>query len=321
MNQKELQDVVLRVVLTEIARTGEYFVPVTSSNRHVHLSEADVARLFGVGYRLTKLRDLVQPGQYACQETVVLEAEKGKTTLRVVGPVRKETQIELSYTDCFKLGIRPVLRMSGGIAGTPGGTLLSGERRITIPHGIMVAQRHLHMSPEEAVAYGLQNGDTVTLRIEGERAAQLNGLAVRTGVEHRLEAHIDKDEANACGIQDGQLCRIIAEGKSQAQAARQTVRMPQARAATEPSAAQGLHTYIPQRASSLIPPVGSAARIETKTKLLDLSGDPKCLMTEDSVLSAFHSGVKVIRYRKGAVITPLAREVASAKGVELIELT
>lgn len=309
MNQKELEDVVLRVVLTEIARAGEHFVPVTSSNRHVHLSQADVERLFGVGYRLTKLRDLVQPGQYACEETVVLEAEKGKTTLRVVGPVRKETQVELSYTDCFKLGIRPVLRMSGGVAGTPGGTLVNGERRITIPHGIMVAQRHLHMSPEEAAAYGLQNGDTVTLLVEGDRAAQLCGLAVRTGPEHRLEAHIDKDEANACGLQDGQLCRIIAEGKSQAQGA------------TVPSAAQGLHTYIPQRASPLIPPVGSAAQAETKTKLLDLSGDPKCLMTEDSVLSAFHSGVKVIRYRKGAVITPLAREVASAKGVELIELT
>ena len=102
MNEKELQGIVLRIVLTELAKTGERFVPVSSSNRHIHLSQADVERLFGAGYQLTNMRDLAQPGQFACNESVTMEGPKGKLTLRVVGPARKETQIELSTTDLLQ---------------------------------------------------------------------------------------------------------------------------------------------------------------------------------------------------------------------------
>ncbi len=315
MNEKELQEIVLRVVLSELARAGERFVPVTSSNRHVHLSQEDVERLFGPGYRLQKLRDLVQPGQYACKETVVLEAEKGKTTLRVVGPARKETQVELSYTDCYKLGVKPVLRMSGETAGTPGCTLVNGEKRIGLPRGVMVAKRHLHLSPEEAVAYGLRDGDPVTLLVEGERPARLENLVVRSGEGHSLEAHIDKDEANACGIADGQLCRIAAaEGR----------KAPKAEAQPKPwerPAVPGLQTFTMPKAPAARPVADQLLKPEdTKTKMLDLSGEPHALIAEDDVLSAFRNGFKIIRYKKGAVITPLARDTASAKGVELIEL-
>ncbi len=330
MNEKELQEIVLRVVLAEVARAGEHFVPVTSSNRHVHLCQGDVERLFGKGYQLKKLRDLVQPGQYACQETVVLETAKGRTTLRVVGPIRKETQIELSYTDCYKLGLEPVLRMSGETAGTPGCVLLNGDQSVTLARGVMVAKRHLHMSREEAEAYGLRDGDVVALQAEGERAVRLENLVVRSGDGHSLEAHIDKDEANACGLRDGQLCRIRKERES-AKGAGFSAAGPKAiPPPVQQPPSPRLYTYVPQavkpQASEAPPGQPLAAHIlkdtsDTKTKLLDLSNEPHCLIAEEDVLSALRNGYKLIRYGKGAVITPLARDVASAKGLEFIELT
>lgn len=209
MNEKELRAAVERVILSELAKIGEPYVPVISSNRHCHLCQADVERLFGAGYRLTKLRDLVQPGQFACNERVTIETEKGKTTLRVVGPARDRTQVELSLTDAIKLGLRPPIRMSGELEGSPGCVLSSGNARITLSSGVIVAARHLHMSPEEAQAFDLRDGDVVSLRVEGSRPATLDGFIVRSGAAHRLEAHIDTDEANACALRDGQLCRVI----------------------------------------------------------------------------------------------------------------
>ena len=139
MNEKELRAAVERVILSELAKIGESYVPVTSSNRHCHLCQADVERLFGAGYRLTKLRDLVQPGQFACNERVTIETEKGKTTLRVVGPARDRTQVELSLTDAIKLGLRPPIRMSGELEGSPGCVLSSGSARITLSSGVIGA--------------------------------------------------------------------------------------------------------------------------------------------------------------------------------------
>ena len=327
MNQNELAGVVLRIVLTEVARRGERFVPVNSSGRHVHLSQADVERLFGAGYRLTKLRDLMQPGQYACNETVTLTCEKGSTSLRVVGPARKETQIELSYTDCAKLGVKPVLRMSGDTAGTPGCTLSNGERRVTLDHGVIVAARHLHMSPTEAAAYGLKDGDTVALVVEGERAATLDNLVVRSGEAHSLEAHIDKDEANACGVADGQLCRIVLRGEPKAATGATAATAATTAAPPAKPAQAALQTFTPTPAPA--DPTAQAAKLQTyipqktpeiKTAMLDLSGEPRCYVSEEDVLNADRLKYKLIRHAADAIITPLARDAAAAKGIALIEL-
>ena len=328
MDVNELRGVVLRIVLSEVARQGERFVPVTSSNRHVHLCQADVERLFGDGYRLTKLRDLAQPGQYACHETVTMECPKGKTTLRVVGPVRKETQVELSYTDCFKLGVKPVLRMSGETEGSPGCVLSNESRRVVLTRGVIVAQRHLHMSPAEASAYGLQDGDAVSLVVEGARAAIIRHLVVRSGEAHSLEAHIDKDEANACGLSDGQLCRIIPD--SDASLATKPKDSVPASAMAKPVAAVGtgnavLHTYMPTTSRTVRKNPSSAAMEvamkapEAKTTILDLSGEPRRFIAEEDVLLAEKLKHRLIRYASDAIITPLARDAASAKGIELIE--
>ena len=284
MNDQELRGRIQRLVLTEMARLGHAYAPVMSSNRHCHLSREDTDRLFGPGYQLTKLRDLVQPGQYACNEKVTLETPKGAVSLRVVGPIRKETQVELSLTDSAKLGLKPPVRMSGRLEGSPGCVLKQGDRSIQIPRGVIVAARHIHMSAEEAAAYGVKNGDTISLRVEGDRALTLENVIVRCGEGHVLEVHIDKDEANACGLEDGTLCRVIVPGRITRTEA--------------PTAAQR-------------PPASA------KPTLLDLTGEKARLITEEDVLSASRNGYRVIRYGKDAIVTPLARDAAGEKRVEL----
>ena len=285
MSDQELRGRIQRMVLAELARLGHAYAPVMSSNRHCHLSREDTDRLFGPGYQLTKMRDLVQPGQYACNEKVTLETPKGAVTLRVVGPIRKETQVELSLTDCAKLGLKPPVRMSGLLDGTPGATLKQGNSSITIPRGVIVAARHIHMSPEEAAAYGVKNGDVISLKVEGLRAMTLENVIVRSGEGHVLEVHIDKDEANACGIEDGTLCRVIVPGRA------------------EP--APGL------------PPRQQPPREEPKPTMLDLTGEKAKLITEEDVRNAHRNGYRVIRYAKDAIVTPLARDAASDRKIEL----
>lgn len=292
MNEKQLHDAVQRIILSELAKTGDAFVPVMSSNRHCHLSQTDVERLFGEGYHLTKMRDLVQPGQFACNERVAIETPKGKLMLRVVGPARKQTQVELSLTDAAKLGVKPPIRMSGDLAASPGCRLANGERAIEISEGVIVAARHLHMTAEEALAYGFKDGDTVRLRVGGERPAVLENVIVRSGPGHLLEAHIDKDEANACALSDGQLCRVE----------RADAPMPGA-PAPQPCAAPA--------------PQAPAAR-ETRSTLLDLSHESRLLLTEEDVYRAAKEGYKLIRHGQDAIITPLARDAASARRIELI---
>lgn len=281
MNDQQLQYTVLRQVLSTCARNGQKLVPVNSSNRHVHLCQKDVDALFGQGYQLTKMRDLAQPGQYAANERVTIETEKGKLTLRVVAPVRKETQVELSITDAVKLGIQPMIRMSGDIAGTPGATLANGDRRVKLERGVIVAARHLHMAAEELEAYGLQDGDVIALEADGVRKTLLQNVAVRTGPGHIMEAHIDKDEANACFLSDGQLCRVVVPGRESAPAAK------------------------------------PAPKPEVVTKILDLTDKRRALIGEADVLDAHRQGYRAIRYAADAALTPLAVDAARDKAVEL----
>lgn len=308
MNEKELRAHVERVILSELAKIGEPYVPVMSSNRHCHLSQADVERLFGPGYRLTKMRDLVQPGQFACNERVTIETPKGKMTLRVVGPARKETQVELSFTDAIKLGLRPPIRMSGELEGSPGCMLANGDQRVEIPRGVIVAARHLHMSPDDAQAFGLKDGDVVSLRVEGPRPATLDNVLVRSGEAHRMEAHIDTDEANACALTDGQLCRVIRkEGDC-------------ACAPANAGFAQALGSMLTGQspAAPVMKAPAASPEAPRRDTMLDVSGDAHRLITEDDVHRAYLNGYKIIRHAPDAILTPLARDTASEKGIELV---
>ena len=209
------QAAVLRAVQLTTAeamfrKTGKIFVPVATSNRHIHLSQADVARLFGTGYQLQVQKELSQPGQYACKETVTLVGPKGKLErVRVLGPARKDTQIEISLTDAFKLGVKAPVRMSGDLKGTPGIQIVGPNATIDVPSGVIVAARHLHASEQQALLFGLANGQEVSLRLDGPRGLILEHVVVRCGKGHDLEVHLDTDEANAAAMKSGTMMELI----------------------------------------------------------------------------------------------------------------
>ena len=211
MDKESIQrKVQMEIIKQLIAKCGVYYIPAAASGRHVHLTRADVDTLFGAGYRLKAQRPLSQPGQFACEEKVTVVGPKGKMDgVRVLGPERKETQVEVSLTDTFRLGIKPVVRMSGDIAGTPGYRLIGPAGEVTLQQGAIVAARHLHMSKEEAALFGLKNGDIVSARKAGVREAVLGNIPVRSGDGHSLELHLDTDEANAAGIKNGDLLELI----------------------------------------------------------------------------------------------------------------
>ena len=185
-------------------------IPVGISNRHLHLSQADLEALFGPGYELTKIKDLKQPGQIACKETVTIVGPKGALEkVRVLGPVRKATQVELLLGDSFKLGIKPPTRMSGDLAGSPGVTLVGPKWTVVLTEGAIVAQRHIHMTAAEAAAYGVTNGQTVSMEFDGPRGGILKNVAIRAGEGHALECHVDTEEANALAITSKTTFKLI----------------------------------------------------------------------------------------------------------------
>jgi propanediol utilization protein len=192
------------------AACGVEPIPVGISNRHLHLSQADMDVLFGPGYELTKIKDLKQPGQFASKETVTIVGPKGALEkVRVLGPIRKATQVELLLGDSFKLGIKPPTRMSGDLAGSPGATLVGPKGTVVLSEGVIVAQRHIHMTAAEAEAYGVTNGQTVSIEFDGPRCGVLGNVAIRAGEGHALECHVDTEEANALAITSDTTFKLI----------------------------------------------------------------------------------------------------------------
>lgn len=176
-------------------------VPVGISNRHIHLSQADLDQLFGAGYQLTPMKELSQPGQFACKETVTICGPKGAIEkVRVLGPVRKETQIEIVAGDCFKLGVKAPAKLSGDLAGTPGITVVGPRGSVQTAQGLIVAQRHIHMAPADAQSYGVQDGQIVKIRVSGLRGGIYDNVAIRVTTSSKLECHLDTEEANAMGV-------------------------------------------------------------------------------------------------------------------------
>ncbi len=196
-------------VLKTLAQKGLRYVPAAVSNRHVHLCRQHVQILFGSNYRLSVRNELSQPGQYACQETLKIIGAKGSIdNIRILGPERNDTQVEISVTDSFLLGIQPVIRMSGDIAGTPGAKLVGPKGEVVLKEGVIISKRHLHISLEQAELYKLKNEDMVDIIVDSNRRIILGDVAVRAGDKHFLELHIDMDEANAGLIQNGRLLKL-----------------------------------------------------------------------------------------------------------------
>ena len=183
-------------------------LPIALSNKHVHLSQADVDVLFGEGYQLTPFKPLSQPGQYACEEKVTVVGPKGQQTMRVLGPVRPESQVEVSLADARGLGLSVPVRQSGDIDGTPAFKLVGPNGEVECEKGIIVAARHIHMSLEDAEKFGVKDKDVVSVKTEGLRGLTFHNVLVRANANFALEMHVDIEEGNAAGVKNGDLVEI-----------------------------------------------------------------------------------------------------------------
>ena len=185
-------------------------IPIEVSAHHVHLSRRDVDILFGPRYELTKRSELSQPGQFACEETLNLLGPKGQVErVRILGPLRKESQVEISMTEEFILGITAPIRASGDLEGSPGVIVEGQQGSCEIAKGVILALRHIHMTPEDALSFGLRDKDIVRVRIEGKRTLTFEDVLVRVDPSYRLSMHIDTDEANAAGITTGMVGHLV----------------------------------------------------------------------------------------------------------------
>lgn len=193
------------------ASTDNDTVPVGVSNRHIHLSKDDLETLFGKGYELTPIKDLSQPGQFACKEqlTIIGPSLRPIEGVRVLGPVRSASQVEISRTDSFTLKVKPPVRESGDIKGSAPITIIGPKGVVTLKEGCIIANRHIHMSEEEGAMFGLKDGDYVNVEANGERRTMFYDVQVRVNKAFRLEMHIDTDDANAAGIGNGAKVKII----------------------------------------------------------------------------------------------------------------
>lgn len=203
-------DPVTQIVEEVVKRLTELTFEVEASGRHIHLSRHEIDCLFGEGYQLTKVKDLSQPGQFVCKERITIAGSKGMfKNVVILGPERAASQVEVSLTDSRELGINAPIRESGHIDGTPGVVLINGDRSVQLEKGLIVAKRHIHMTPEDAVKNHVENGQIVKVKVDGQRALIFDDVVVRVSPKFATYMHIDYDEANACGLVKGTRGRIL----------------------------------------------------------------------------------------------------------------
>lgn len=213
MDQNQVEEIT-RLVFEAINQSEErdngFLVPVGVSARHVHLTQEHVEALFGKGYQLTKKKDLMG-GQFASNEQVTIVGLKLRAieNVRILGPVRSRTQVEISATDARTLGIKAPIRESGHLDGSAPIAIVGPKGAIYLKEGAIIAMRHIHMTPSDAQAAGLKNGDIVSVRADNERGTIFNHVVIRVDPKFTLEMHIDTDEANAAGIKQGDTVRIV----------------------------------------------------------------------------------------------------------------
>jgi len=186
-------------------------VPVGISARHVHVTEAQVEILFGPGAKLKPMKPLSQPGQFAAEETVTLVSPRGRTIerVRILGPARNDTQVELSQTDCIFLGIEAPVRASGDHRGSGGILIVGPKGHLAIQTGVIRANRHLHLHTSEAAVLRLKDNDEIAVHLDGDRPATLYGVQVRVSDKFPADLHLDTDDGNAIGLKTGATARIV----------------------------------------------------------------------------------------------------------------
>lgn len=213
MESKNIE-LITKMVIDAINKSEDkgngFMVPIGVSARHVHLTQEHVEALFGPGYQLTKKKDLMG-GQFASNEKVTIVGLKLRAieNVRVLGPVRKNTQVEISATDAISLGVKAPIRESGNIAGSAPIAIIGPKGAVYLNEGCIVAKRHIHMAPKDAMAAGVHDGDIVSVKADNERGTIFNNVQIRVDDSFTLEMHIDTDEANAAQIKSGDTVRIV----------------------------------------------------------------------------------------------------------------
>lgn len=286
MEQELIRSIAARVA-AELMKTNSsaperHLIPTGVSNRHVHLSEAHERKIFG--NNLTLFRDLSQPGQFVAEQTVILAGPKGSIErVRVLGPAREQTQVELSVADAYKLGVSTHIRDSGDIQGTSGLTIIGSNGSVQLDEGVIVAKRHIHMKPEDAARLQVQDGDIVQVKAEGERGLIFDQVTVRVNKNFSLEFHIDFEEANAAGLRQGDYVSIVNKVYSSSNSSLNPA--PEKRKVS---------SSLPQNK----PDKGLA------------------LITEYTVKNATDH----LYIKPGGIITPLAKDLIKDKGIQVIYL-
>ncbi len=186
-------------------------VLINLSNRHIHVSKEDLEALFGKGHQLTKTKDLIQPGQFACEETVTIKGPKGEFKgVRILGPTRSQTQCEILASDQFKLGVpNCAVRESGQLEGSFPMEVVGPSGSVKKERGLIIAKRHVHFDPEAAARFDVKDKELVSLKVGGERGAIFENVVCRVSPSYALECHLDFDEGNAVGIGNGSFGEII----------------------------------------------------------------------------------------------------------------
>jgi putative phosphotransacetylase len=185
-------------------------IPIGVSARHIHLSQKHMELLFGIGYQLNIFKLLSQPDQFAAKETVCIIGSKGRfENVRILGPARGQTQLEIARTDAFFLGIDPPVRESGHIEGTPGITIVGPSGQMHLDQGVIIAARHIHLHTSDAMEWGVSDKQRLRIRVGGQRGLVFEEVIARVSDQFKLEMHVDTDEANAAGIQTGDLGELL----------------------------------------------------------------------------------------------------------------
>lgn len=212
INVSAVADAVLKALQAGgTANNSDDGVPVGISNRHIHLSREHIDILFGTGYQLTPLKELSQPGQYACKEvlTIVGPSLRPIENVRVLGPERSASQVEISRTDSYTLKVKPPVRESGKIAGSASISIIGPKGIVTLKEGCIIANRHIHMSTEDGKRFGVTDNSYVTVDVDSERRTRFYDVQVRVSDKFRLEMHLDTDDANAAALKNGDKVRIV----------------------------------------------------------------------------------------------------------------
>ncbi|HWP50276.1 MAG TPA: phosphate propanoyltransferase [Clostridia bacterium] len=289
MNQQEIGEIIARVVGEIIARPqAGQALPAEVSARHVHLSAQDVAALFGTGHSLTPKRPLSQPGQFLCEERVDIVTPKGIfRNVAILGPVRERTQVEVSRSDAKVLGIEAPVRLSGNLDGAGCVHLVSAGGMITAPNSAIVAQNHIHMTPKDAMHYGVTDKELVQVKMSTARPLTFDNVLVRVSDSAALALHIDVDEANACAFADGDTALLLKNSSNASTA--QT------------------HTPAPPKAAVAVVPAPATQAQDKKPPLI----------TEAVAKAMLSDGQKTVTLCKNAILTPMARDVFIAARVNI----